>query len=100
MLIIVITDQYKNVLVFLPLGANIKEIVYCKYKQIINININRSTWDGGSIEQKNTGSGTCNSTPRISIDSSCVIFFDLDNLVRAFLTALLLLESRSPHTVL
>lgn len=57
------------------------------------------TWDGGSIEQKNTGSGIFISTPSISIDSSWVIFFDFDNCVNAFFTALLLLESKSPHTV-
>lgn len=58
------------------------------------------TWDGGSIEQKNTGSGMCKSTPSFSIDSSDVISFDLDNLVKAFLNALLVLESKSPQTVL
>jgi len=57
------------------------------------------TWDGGSIEQKKTGSGTCKSTPSTSIDSSSVIFSDFDNLLKAFLTALLLLESKSPQTV-
>ncbi|KAE9535817.1 hypothetical protein AGLY_007718 [Aphis glycines] len=53
---------------------------------------------GGSIEQKKTGSGMFISTPSISIDSSWVIFFDLDNFVKALFTALLLLESKSPQT--
>lgn len=37
--------------------------------------------------------------PSILSDSSCVKCFDSDSLLRAFLTALLLLESKSPQTV-